>query len=196
MLPNRIKELRIARGLTVTELADRVGLSHTHISRIENGKRGLSIPIAEKVATAMGTSVADVIGTNSGVASLTPTPHGQLNEDAERYEPGSDEIPVRPVRGRNVDPWRIKTNALDQAGITKGMIVFVDISADAVENVEPLQCVVAQIYGVESATTIVRQFVPPSLLITNSSSDNAMPLDLNKGEAYIKGVIVGKYQGM
>lgn len=78
------------------------------------------------------------------------------------------------------------------------MIVFVDISAPTVEGVQALQCVVAQIYAGngDGATTVLRQFVPPGLLITNSSEQNELPLDVEKGEAYIKGVIVGKYEGM
>lgn len=143
----------------------------------------------------MGTTVADVIGANSGSAALKPSAQS-LQEDAEPC--GFADMPVQPTKGANIDPWRIKTDALDMAGICKGMIVFVDLSAETVENVAPLQCVVAQIYGGlnDKTITVVRQFVPPSLLITNTSGENEKPLDLNKGEAYIKGVIVGKYQGV
>ena len=196
MLPHRIKELRIERGLTVSELAERVDLSHTQVSRIENGKRGLSIPVAERMAKAMNTTVADVIGANAGPKTPTDKLVG-FHNDAEPYDAGPSDIPVRPVRGKNIDPWRVKTNALDLAGISVGMVVFVDLSAEAVEGVKPLQCVIAQVYGGmgDKTLTVIRQFVPPSLLITNSSDENTVPLDLSKGEAYIKGVIVGKYQG-
>lgn len=118
-MANRVKEIRTRRGLTVSALADLVGMSHTHISRIENGLRGLSIPVAERLAKAMNTTVSDVLGVN-GVSGSSPSGHSGIREDAEPYEPtSSDPIPLRPVRGQNIDPWRIKTNALDRAGIKR-----------------------------------------------------------------------------
>ena len=193
---NRVKELRIARGLTLAALADLVDLSHTHISRIENGKRGLSIPIAEKLARVMNTTVAEIIGSDE-LQNTCAAGKAAFREDATPYDGASvGPLPIRPVRSKNVDPWHIKSNALDLAGIKAGMIVFVDISADAVDNITPLQCVVAQIYNRNSpsAQTVVRQFIPPSLLITNSSEVNEVPLDIDKGQAFVKGVIIGKYQ--
>lgn len=194
MARNRVKELRIQKGLTVSALADLVGMSHTHISRIENGQRGLSLPVAERIAKAMDTSAWKVMGANSAASA---DPRSGFAEDAEPYQPTSaSPLPVRPSRSQNIDPWMVKTNALDRVGIRQGMIVFIDISAEAVENLQPLQCVIAQIYEDTGATTVLRQFVPPALLVTNSSGDNSLPLDLDKGDAHIKGVVVGKYEGL
>lgn len=194
MQSNRVKDLRRARGLTLAALADKVGTTHTHISRIENGQRGLSIPMAERIAKAMNTTLAEVIGVNGAA-----TPGAELRtlqEDASPYLASQFDLPIQPRRGENIDPWLVTTDALDKAGIPKGAVVFVDISAAAVEALKPLQCVVAQVYRADrlEATTILRQFVPPSLLITNSSGDNDVPRDIDKGEAYVKGVIVGKWQ--
>lgn len=47
MPANRIKELRTKRKLTVVELAEKTGISHTHVTRLENGSRGLSMRMAE-----------------------------------------------------------------------------------------------------------------------------------------------------
>lgn len=117
-----------------------------------------------------------------------------FREDAEPYIEGPGErLRLQPRNGENIDPWRIKTDSVARAGVKAGQVRFVDLSAHAVENVRPLQCVIAQIYGAgpEGKTiTVVRQFVPPSLLITNSDTINEMPLDIDRGEAYIKGVIL------
>lgn len=40
MASNRIRELREARGLTLEELADRLGTTHPTVQRWESGKRG------------------------------------------------------------------------------------------------------------------------------------------------------------
>lgn len=195
MSKNRVREIRQAHGMTLEKLAEVAGLSHTHLSRIENGKRGLTIPMAEKLAKVMKTSVAEIIGANS-VAAVAMG----LAEDAAPYAPAQSEAatPVfRAQPGHNIDPWIVKTNVLDRAGIPQGSVVYVDISAEALEHLEPLQCVVAQVYDesdLTRAVTVLRQFVPPSLLITNSSGENHPSLDIDKGEAYIKGVIRGTFR--
>lgn len=206
MAQNRVRELRRARGLTVQQLADAVGLSHTHISRIENGQRGLSLEVAEALATAMTTTAANVLGIDTGTAAvLAANGTGAAEnrsfrgvaEDAAPYTPAHDELPIAPRAGANVDPWIVKSRALDKLGIVPGTILYVSIAADAVAAVAPLQVVVAQIYDEDhdklAATTVLRQFVPPSLLITNTAGESAPILDLDKGEAVIKGVVVGHY---
>jgi transcriptional regulator with XRE-family HTH domain len=46
-----LKELRIAKGLTLIELGERIHLSNPYLSQIENGKRGIPTPeLLEKLA--------------------------------------------------------------------------------------------------------------------------------------------------
>lgn len=49
-----LRALREAKGYTVRELAERAGLGHTHIVRIESGRYGFSIDTLDKVVTALG----------------------------------------------------------------------------------------------------------------------------------------------
>lgn len=183
--------------MTVVELAEKAGISHPYLVRIEGGKRRLSVPIAERLAAALEEDVGTILGLEgNSVAGNTSSTAG-LREDAEPYVAHAGEFaPSVGRRGDNMIRWRITSNALDKAGIKAGAIVFVDISAEAVESVQPLDCVIAQVYTGDTfgpAKTIVRQFVPPGLLITNSSERNELPLDLDRGEAYIKGVIRGEF---
>jgi transcriptional regulator with XRE-family HTH domain len=190
---NRVREFRKQRGLTIVQLAEKARLSHPYLVRIEGGQRGLSIPVAERLAQALEVPVNEILGLS---ASGSGHANGMsLSEDAEPYVPSADDrVEMKVKRGKTVDPWLIKSNAVDLAGIAANTVVFVDISAEAVESIEALKCVIAQVYDQQDLTkarTVVRQFVPPSLLITNSSGDNDIPLDINRGEAYIKGVIIG-----
>jgi len=195
MIKNRVRELRKAHGMTLEELAEKAGMTHGHLSKIERGNRGLSIPQAEKIAHAMGETVSNVIGAGNGTV---PALSG-LSEDAEPYVARDSRMPVIIKPGKNIDPWLVKTSVLDRAGVPPGTVVYVDISAETVDKIEALQCVVAQVYDASHAlraVTVLRQFVPPSLLITNSTGANLPSLDLDKGEAYIKGVVIGKWQPM
>lgn len=47
---NLIKEYRLKRGLTQTELANEANISFQYISLIENGERNPSINTAKKIA--------------------------------------------------------------------------------------------------------------------------------------------------
>lgn len=59
---NRLKALRLSRGLTIRALADQVGISHTQITHIENGKRNLTSKNASRVADFFGVSVDYLLG--------------------------------------------------------------------------------------------------------------------------------------
>lgn len=59
---NRLKELRTARGLTIRALEEKVGISHTQITHIENGKRNFTTKNAKIVAEFFGVSVDYLLG--------------------------------------------------------------------------------------------------------------------------------------
>ena len=211
IMANRIRELRDKLGMTVDELANEAGLSQGYVSRLESGrrgKRGLTAATAERLALALKTSPAEVMGipgAGNSAASRITLPH-QMEEDAEPYDAQHDDLLLAFVKKRkNVSPYIVKSDALDQAGIHKGDIVFLDISSETVSNVQPLDPVLAQLYAhtetaqgaslaMNKTRTLLRQFVPPSLLITNTSGDNAPILNIDTEAVAIKGVIIGKHQ--
>lgn len=49
LTPEQLKEMRMAKGLSQKKLADHVGVTATLIGLIELGKRGLSLPLAQKI---------------------------------------------------------------------------------------------------------------------------------------------------
>ena len=57
-----IREWRKHRGLTLVQLANRVGVSQPTVSRIERGEQPYSQPILEAFADALGCEPADLIG--------------------------------------------------------------------------------------------------------------------------------------
>ena len=58
----RLKELRTAKGLTLRELSDEVGISFGGLGNIENGRRNLSLSLAVKLADYFDVSVDYLIG--------------------------------------------------------------------------------------------------------------------------------------
>lgn len=58
-MPNKIREVRKSRDVTLEELAAQTGISYSHLSRIENDQRGLDLANAVKIARALGCEVTD-----------------------------------------------------------------------------------------------------------------------------------------
>lgn len=57
----RLRELRIERGLSQEELAQRAGLDRTYVSQAEQGRRNATLRTLQKIATALDTELAVLI---------------------------------------------------------------------------------------------------------------------------------------
>lgn len=55
---NRVRALRLARGLTQRQLAADAGLSATSLSRLEKGRQCPSVDGLDRISTALGCSLA------------------------------------------------------------------------------------------------------------------------------------------
>lgn len=67
------------------------------------------------------------------------------------------------------------------------------MSARAVAACGTGDVVIAQLYDGMSAMTLLRQFVAPSLLITNSYAPNLPTINTRTDDAAIKGVVVSSH---
>ena len=59
---DRVRVLRRARNMSQEKLALACGLDRTYITSVENGRRNISIINLEKVASALGVSLAEFFG--------------------------------------------------------------------------------------------------------------------------------------
>lgn len=57
----RVREHRLALGLTQQELADRAGLHRSYIGEIELGKRNITLESAEKIAKALRIDITQLL---------------------------------------------------------------------------------------------------------------------------------------
>lgn len=59
----RLRELRTERGLTLREVSERARIDVSTLSRLESGKRRLALDHIPALATALGVSTDDLLGT-------------------------------------------------------------------------------------------------------------------------------------
>lgn len=71
---DKIKAIRIAKGLDQKQLADMVDISKSSISEWENCKRAPRMGTLRKIAAALGVDVWEIIGFNNVEFDGTPTP--------------------------------------------------------------------------------------------------------------------------
>ena len=84
-LPNRIRELREAAGLSQEALAQMVGTSNQQIGRLERGERELTLRWMERIATSLQCKPADLLPSAG-------------TDDSRGHAPSS-ESNVEPVQG-------------------------------------------------------------------------------------------------
>lgn len=61
----RIKELRIAKGISQQELAAEIEYEKSNMSRLESGRINPKIATLYKVAKALGISLSDIVGVDT-----------------------------------------------------------------------------------------------------------------------------------
>ncbi len=70
----RVRELRAAAGLTVRELARRIGVSASHVSQVERGIGSFSVPALYAVAAELGVQMHEILDPQAPVPSVSAAP--------------------------------------------------------------------------------------------------------------------------
>lgn len=60
----RLKEIRTGRGMTQVQLAERAEVTLSYVTRLESGASAPGIDLVARLATALGTTVADLLPTD------------------------------------------------------------------------------------------------------------------------------------
>lgn len=195
MSSNRIRELRKSRKLTIEQLATAAGISQPHLSRLESHKRMLLVPVAERIAAALGTTAAEVLGFE-GDGEPPPAPGPGFGADVAAYA-GQSGDPLSALAGQGQRLFSVDTDAVNKARVHRGDVVIVDESTDRIKRVQALEIVVVRYHPSEELMLplcLLRQFVPPRLLITNSDKGNLPSIDMDEEDAKIVGVVVRSHR--
>lgn len=61
LIGSKLQAARKLKGLTQQEVADRVGISRTYYSQIENGDRDPATTVITNIAKALDVNIADIL---------------------------------------------------------------------------------------------------------------------------------------
>ncbi len=111
---NRIRELRLAHGLKLIPLAERMNTTAGQLARLETGERELTLHWMQRVAAALGCSPADLLLAEDG--GLDPQERDLV--DTIRHAPDAGRAAIysvaesqRPFSGPDLDPSLVKRSA-------------------------------------------------------------------------------------
>lgn len=82
----RIKELRLKTGYSQNALAEKAGVSQTHLRRIELGQADVTVGYLQLICDALGISISDFFFSSEedeltrSISHLTPKQKSLLNE--------------------------------------------------------------------------------------------------------------------
>lgn len=183
-----VKAIMSYRGWTQTELARAAKLDPSTLSRF----------FREANPGAMLQS--HTIDKISAVGGIPPfqteppaRPRGLGESEAEPYRPGvEDDAATRAVAaakaGRNgLDPWILRSRALENAGYIPGDVLMVDLNAEPHDG----DAVCVQVYdAVGRAETVMRIYEEPYLVAASSDPRLLRPLHLGKDQVLVRGVVV------
>ncbi|MCB2082367.1 MAG: helix-turn-helix domain-containing protein [Rickettsiales bacterium] len=164
-MKNRIRYLRQLQGLTLQQLAERVGCSYQQITRLEHGQRRLSQEWMERIAAAIGCRPAELIEETSlqesGVIPFSQPPHEILAN--HRIIKSNEGFFLREEQhfGPNAFALEVPDNSMNLSGILKGDIVISSLDS----AVKRQDIVILQYYrDADSASTLLRRYDTPLLL--------------------------------
>jgi transcriptional regulator with XRE-family HTH domain len=180
MAQNRIKQLRLERGLTLKELAEEIGITDGHLSRAETGKRGLQAKKLELLARFFKVPVGELME-NSGVLP-----------DVAPYTPPKGSVLEKAFTSTTQKMFKVLTNGMSELAITEGDPIIVETKPIALTELKMGEVVIAEINDNRAGTSVLvlRQYIEPNLLVTNSSDDNAMPIHIVRSRAKIVGRVL------
>lgn len=96
LIAQRLRELRAAAGLSLDALAHKSGVSRSNISLIERGQSSPTAVVLDKLASALGVSVASMF--EAGPAPAAPSPLARVADQPVWSDPASGYV------RRNVSP--------------------------------------------------------------------------------------------
>ena len=90
----RVRELRLAKGLTLAELAGRVGISSSYMQKVEAGQRRLNVELLFRLSQALDADPADLMKPQTGQGGKQRSSKGQ--QTFSRTLPVSRDILLSP----------------------------------------------------------------------------------------------------
>jgi transcriptional regulator with XRE-family HTH domain len=182
-MENRIQELRKAKGWSLQDLADRINASKSAIFELEKGKTRLNVGWINRLANVFEVEPEEIY-------EFTAPQKKSILDDVELLESSIEDLRMTDSQSAYV----VLSGILDQIGINSGMIVVVDSDPENISQISTGDVALVAVREKRITRLLLRQFMAPSMLLTNSSAENSPLINLRIQDAGLKGIVTGAYQ--
>lgn len=193
-MQNRIKELRERKQWSMRELASRVGTTSSTINKLEKGITRLNTDWLSKLAVALDVEISELVSTSSLETELTQKDDVEFHDDDHAVVSGSADNPLTKdeyeKRASKQHTYIVRTNVLDQIGIFPDTLVIIDTDPEIIKDIKSGSIVIAKLRDDNRERLVLRQFLSPSILAPNSSSELPPVINTRLHDAKIQGVVV------
>lgn len=160
---SRLRQLRLAAGLTAEELGAKIGTSGVQIGRLETGKRKLTEDWIGKLAAALGVAPADLLGPQiATLATADEVEPFRVSEAGGAYDA---------MAKRGIAMYRVLAASVARAGVQPGTVIAIDTSTAAIAAITTGQVALVRLGA--DGPLLLRQFVAPALYVTNRVGANS-----------------------
>lgn len=97
-IPNRIREIRQARGISMKALGDAVGVHFTTIGKIEKSQRGCATETLGDIARVLQVTTDELLGRITGPVSITTSTGGGIEDVGGRRPDGPRSLAASVMR--------------------------------------------------------------------------------------------------
>lgn len=122
-MPNHIRERRQAAGLTLQDVAEKLGTTAVTVSRWEREPQRVTLPILDRLAEAIGCSREELLSAGGGTANAVRFSDGIMEVMAAYYG----------VPAENLAVVRVVTDSMEPT-LFKGDSCVIDKSIKCVDN--------------------------------------------------------------
>jgi len=120
VFPNKIREIRKAKGVTLEELAELTGISPSYLSRMEGGKRNVSIQNLSLVAAALKVQARDLVPDASVQSPVSDDEKAMIDELVRQPPPRQDSAAEAEANATFGEPARFPRRRLPVYGQAVG----------------------------------------------------------------------------
>ncbi|MDY6960271.1 MAG: helix-turn-helix transcriptional regulator [Pseudomonadota bacterium] len=188
----RLRQLRTERGLSMEKLAGMIGREKPLIYKLEKGLTRYNETVLNALAKALEVSPMELLADE---ADTSAAPRG-LAEDAIPYD-ADNAAGGLPSLGPHEFAYEVKSSILNQIGLLPGDLAIFDMRMGFADRLTDGDVVIAQVYNegdTLTAVTVLRQYLAPGMLVSNSSSANPPPLNTKVDDVAIKGVMTSSHR--
>jgi transcriptional regulator with XRE-family HTH domain len=206
-MQNRILELRKERGLTLTNLAEKIGVTSQQIGRLEKGERRLTTDWMEKIAHALEVLPEDLMSSDHGERVVIP----EIDVSTPSNKKGTTKTQNVSDNKNILSEWALPKQLVENQVGSNGTMRIIQVLGDSMQPEfnpgdrvmvntadripsPPGVFVISDGFGLIIKRCEMIPHSNPARMTLSSANDQYAKYEMDLSEVQIQGRVIGKGQ--